>query len=51
MRPTVTARLAWAVDLPVGLLVWHNSAPSQKWLNRSRCRLSCRLEWAQGSMY
>jgi len=47
MRSIVTDGVAWFVGLSIGLSrLW----ALQKRLNRSRCRLSYGLRWAQGTM-
>jgi len=46
MQPIVTDRVAWSVCQSVC-----HSRAVQKWLNRLRCCLDCRLRWAQGNMY
>jgi len=55
MQPIATNGVAWSD------LVWFAELTNvtnrsrlsalQKWLNRSRFRLECRLGWPQGTMY
>jgi len=47
MRPIITGKVAWSVCRSVCL---SQSWVMQKRLNRSRCRLGCRVEWAQGTI-